>query len=106
MAIEGSPLPTEESAGKSLQTPTPTVVPFVHFQQTLIRERVKTMSADEKAAVTQYIEQQHAAAVKAWERPWLAKPKDSKLPEELVTSSSPGTSEEDLEMSYYLQYVV
>lgn len=78
--------------------PTP---PYVHFQQTFIRERVKTMSVEEAAAVAQHIEDHYAAALKAWERPWMTMPKSSKLPEELTPSSTSSLSEEELEMGYY-----
>jgi hypothetical protein len=100
------PLPAEQSTtsadGESTQTsPAPKVLPFIHFQQALIREKVKTMSAEEEAAVERYINEQRAAALKVWEWLWLTAPRTSKLPEELTTLIEPGISEEDLEMEYY-----
>ena len=106
----GEALPaTEESTGtdgESVQpSPTPKAVPFVHFQQTLIREKLLMMTSIEAATVNEYIEEQYTAAIKAWERPWMKTPKTSRLPEELVViANKSGMSEEDLEMQYYQQY--
>jgi len=77
------------------------VPPFVHFQQTIIREKFKVIPSEELAAVEQYIEETHAAALKLWERPWLTTPKSSKLPKELKTTSNSHKSEEELEAEYY-----
>ena len=63
-------------------------VPFIHFQQTIIREKLKTMSDEEAVAVENHIESLYTTAVKAWERPWLA-------------SSSSGKPENELEADYY-----
>lgn len=100
------PAPEEPPStdGPTAQTfPTPESVPFVHFQQTLIREKIDTMTTEEAAAVDRYIDEQHAAAMVAWARPWLTTSKASKLPKELVTSGEPGVCEEQLEMQYYQQ---
>ena len=59
------------------------------------------MTTDKRAAVTEYIEEQHAAALVAWERLWMTMPRASKLPKEVTTSDKSGMPEEDLEMVYY-----
>ena len=93
---------TEESSSNNSEPTSPGLPPFVHFQQTLFREKVKTMSTHEAAAVATYIEEQHIAAVEAWERPWMTMPRSSKLPKGLkaAPSKSPLTHEE-LEMEFY-----
>jgi len=48
------------------------VPPFVHFQQTIIREKLKTMSDEEAEAVDRHIEDAYANSMKLWENPWLA----------------------------------
>lgn len=90
----------EDDDSSDTPTVTPKAPPFIHFQQTIIREKFKVISSEELAAVEQYIEETHAAALKAWERPWLTTPKSSKLPKELKTRS-PHKSEEELEAEYY-----
>ena len=59
------------------------------------------MLIDEEATVTNHIHKQYAAALKAWEWPWMTVPKSSTLPKELHTSSNSGLSEEELEKEYY-----
>lgn len=93
--------PTDTDSEPAQTSPTHYIPKYVHFQQTLIREKVKVMSDDEATAVTKHIDKQYAAALKAWERPWLATPKTLNLPKELCTSSNSGLSEEELEMCYY-----
>ena len=78
-----------------------TAPPFVHFQQTIIREKFKAISKEELATVERYIEESHAAALKAQERPWLTTPKSSTLAKELKTTSNSYKSEEQLEAEYY-----
>jgi len=69
------------------------IPPFVHFQQTLIREKLKTMSDEEAVAVESHIEDSYANAIKLWEYPWLA----------LAKSDKPG---DGLESEYYRKYVL
>ena len=69
-----------------------TIPPFVHFQQTIIREKLKTISDEEAAAIERHIEDTYATAMKIWERPWLS----------LMKS---GGSEDELESEYYTRCV-
>ena len=64
------------------------IPPFVHFQQTLIREKLKTMSTEEAAAVERHIEDTYAYAMKVWEQPWLP----------LIKT---GSSEDEVKEQYY-----
>jgi hypothetical protein len=92
---------TEEPAVAESESPACKVTAFVHFQQTLIREKLKVISPDEEAAVAQYIDVHYGAALAAWQWPWMATPKTSTLPEELSSSCNSGLSVEDLEIQYY-----
>ena len=51
----------------------------------MIREKLKTMSDEEAAAVDRHIEDAYANAMKLWEQPWLG----------LAKSSKPGDNLED-----------
>ena len=59
------------------------------------------MTTDEHAAVTKYIEEQHAAALVAWEQPWMTTPRASKLLTEVTAFDKSGMPKEDLEMVHY-----
>jgi len=63
------------------------IPPFVHFQQTIIREKLKAMSDEEAETVERHIEDAYAHTTKVWEQPWLALMK-------------PGKSEDELEKEY------
>jgi hypothetical protein len=65
-------------------------VSFIHFQQTLIREKLNTMSKEEAEAVDNHIKTTYAAALELWKRPWLS-------------SSNSDKPETELEMEYYLK---
>ena len=54
----------------------------------MIREKLKTISDEEAAAVERHIEETYSNAMKVWERPWLGFVK-------------PGKSEDKLESEYY-----
>ena len=64
------------------------VPPFVNFQQTILREKLKVISDEEAAAVERHIEDAYANAMRIWEQPWLGLMK-------------PGKSEDKLENEYY-----
>ena len=55
----------------------PYIPPFVHFQQTIIREKLKTISDEEATEVERHIEDSYANAMKIWEQPWLAPTKSA-----------------------------
>ena len=59
------------------------IPPFVHFQQTIIREKLKTISDDEAAAIERHIEDTYAYAMKVWEQPWLSHAKAGKITDKL-----------------------
>ena len=59
------------------------------------------MTTDKHAAVMKYIEEQHAAALVAWEQPWMTTPRASKLLTEVTAFDKSGMPKEDLEMVYY-----
>ena len=61
----------------------PKEIYFVHFQQTLLREKLKTISEEEAAAVDSHIETTYAAALKVWECPWYDPSRTDKTEEEL-----------------------
>ena len=52
-------------------------IPFVRFQQAVIRDRLKTMSEEEAAAVERRIGESYAAALAEWEKPWLSATSDT-----------------------------
>ena len=54
----------------------------------MIREKLKTMSDEEAAAVERHIEDAYANATRVWEQPWLGVVK-------------PGKHEDKLESDYY-----
>ena len=99
----GTPEPTGPDSGETSRA-TSDIPPFVHFQQTLVRDKVKTMSDAESAAVEQLIEEHYAAAINAWEHPWLKIPKatkGSKKPKKSKTSKDIHKTDEELEAEYY-----
>jgi hypothetical protein len=49
-------------------------IPFVHFQQTIIRDRIANMSDEEMSAVEEFIENSYSTALEGWKRPWLELP--------------------------------
>lgn len=83
---------TGKKKANSDTSPSPTTVdkpiPYVRFQQVIIRDKLKTMSDEEAAAVEEHIEESYAAAVAEWEKPWLF-------------SGTSGTVEGGLEAEYY-----
>ena len=64
------------------------VIPFIHFQQTMIHEKLKTMSDEEVVAVESYIEDSYSVAIQTWKHPWLG-------------SAASGKAEDKLESKYY-----
>ena len=74
-ALETSTLRQKKRKAKTPHKPFKTP-PFVHFQQTIIREKLKTMSDEEAEAVEDHVERSYAVAMTAWECPWLS-PSDS-----------------------------
>ena len=81
-ALETSTRRQKKRKTKTPQKPFKTP-PFVHFQQTIIREKLKTMSDEEAEAVEDHVERSYAAAMTAWERPWLSPSDSAKAESEL-----------------------
>ena len=76
---------------KKKESPSAGHVPkFVVFQQAIIREKVREMSAIEATAVDELIEERYAVAMDIWESPWLAPVKGREQ-----------ASETELEHEYY-----
>jgi len=77
------PVPSKKTGRKSKKAAVGTdgvlyIPPFVHFQQTVIRDKLKSMSDEEATAVEAHIEDAYATAMKIWEQPWLAPTKAGK----------------------------
>lgn len=92
---------TEKSTNAHVISTSFVIPPFVHFQQTLLREKVKTMSSDEAADVTRHIEECHVTAIEVWEKPWLATSVSAMLPVGSTVPNKPELTTDELEAVYY-----
>ena len=105
-AAEGNPTAVDETSSTTEESAaahdtSPVLPPFVHFQQTLLREKIKTMSSDEAADIARHIEEHHDTAIEVWEKPWLATSGSAKFPMGLAVPNKPEPTTEELEMVYY-----